>query len=67
MSMLAVDVENRVVTDGEFYNKDGRRFLRIKDIDVNPKIRDMIIKANGIFPDPELGMCAGCLLTKYDF
>ncbi|EDW57770.1 uncharacterized protein Jhbp13 [Drosophila virilis] len=59
------DVENRVVTDGEFYNKDGRRFLRIKDIDVNPKIRDMIIKANGIFPDPELDELALNVANSY--
>ncbi|ALC38394.1 CG5945, partial [Drosophila busckii] len=48
------DVENHVSTDGEIYKKDGHRFLRLTDIDASPKIGDMVIKANGIFPDPEL-------------
>ena len=45
-----------MTTEGEFFTKaDGLRFLRLVDIEANPKIGNMIIKANGIFPDPELG------------
>jgi len=43
------------VTDGEVYEKDGHRFFRLKNIDSKPKIKDLVIKANGIFADPELG------------
>lgn len=45
-----------MIMDGEIYTKDGLRFLRLKDIEANPTVRDLVIKANGIFPDPELGM-----------
>lgn len=56
MHILADDFQNTILTEGEFFTKeDGLRYLRLLDIDAHPKIGDMIIKANGIFPDPELG------------
>lgn len=55
-SFLSDDFQNTILTEGEFFTKeDGKRYLRLLDIDAQPKIGDMIIKANGIFPDPELG------------
>lgn len=54
--LSADDFQNTILTEGEFFTKeDGLRYLRLLDIDAHPKIGDMIIKANGIFPDPELG------------
>ncbi|XP_017858748.1 PREDICTED: protein takeout-like [Drosophila arizonae] len=59
------DVENRVIMDGEFYTKDGLRFLRLKDIEANPTVRDLVIKANGIFGDPELDELALSVANNY--
>lgn len=55
MFLLAEDVETTTLTDGEIYRKDGHRYFRLKNIDTKPKIGDLVIKANGIFADPELG------------
>ncbi|KAH8403280.1 hypothetical protein KR222_009685, partial [Zaprionus bogoriensis] len=61
------DFHNTITTDGEFFTKegDGRRFLRLTDIDARPKIGDLIIKANGIFPDPELDELALNVANNY--
>ncbi|XP_030377198.1 uncharacterized protein LOC115626085 [Scaptodrosophila lebanonensis] len=59
------DVETTTVTEGEIYKKDGLRFLRLTDIDTNPKIRDLTIKANGIFADPELDEIANTVANQY--
>ncbi|KAH8376937.1 hypothetical protein KR093_002302, partial [Drosophila rubida] len=65
-NLTLFDVHNTVVTDGEIYTKeDGQRFMRLTDIEANPKIGEMIIKANGIFPDPELDEIALNVANNY--
>ncbi|KAH8274029.1 hypothetical protein KR044_008588, partial [Drosophila immigrans] len=65
-NLTLFDVQNTVNTEGEIYTKDdGQRFLRLVDIEANPKIGDMIIKANGIFPDPELDEIALNVANNY--
>lgn len=65
-NLTLYDVENIVTTEGEFYtNDDGLRFVRLVDIDANPKIGNMVIKANGIFPDPELDEIALNVANSY--
>ncbi|KAL7741970.1 hypothetical protein ACLKA6_012176 [Drosophila palustris] len=65
-NLTLYDVENFVTTEGEFFTKDdGLRFVRLVDIDANPKIGNMIIKANGIFPDPELDEIALNVANSY--
>ncbi|EDV94049.1 GH25092 [Drosophila grimshawi] len=59
------DVENHVVTDGDILSKDGHRYFRFTDIEADPKIRDLTIKANGIFPDPELDEIALNVANNY--
>ncbi|XP_062142554.1 protein takeout [Drosophila sulfurigaster albostrigata] len=65
-NLTLFDVQTTVNTEGEIYTKDdGKRFLRLIDIEANPKIGDMIIKANGIFPDPELDEIALNVANNY--
>ncbi|XP_034489414.1 protein takeout [Drosophila innubila] len=65
-NLTLYDVENILTTEGEYYTKaDGLRFVRLVDIDTNPKIGNMIIKANGIFPDPELDEIALNVANSY--
>ncbi|XP_068150965.1 circadian clock-controlled protein daywake [Drosophila tropicalis] len=59
------DVEITTGTEGEIYRKDGKRFVRLDDIDSTPKIGDLTIKANGIFPDPELDQIALNVANQY--
>ncbi|XP_016972296.1 uncharacterized protein LOC108039720 [Drosophila rhopaloa] len=59
------DVEATTLTDGEIYEKDGHRYFRLKNIDSKPKIRDLKIKANGIFADPELDKIALDVANQY--
>ncbi|KAH8308127.1 uncharacterized protein Jhbp13 [Drosophila kikkawai] len=59
------DVETTTLTDGEIYTKDGHRYFRLKNIDTKPKIGDLVIKANGIFADPELDQIALNVANQY--
>ncbi|KAH8381123.1 hypothetical protein KR200_002530 [Drosophila serrata] len=59
------DVETTTLTDGEIYTKEGHRYFRLKNIDTKPKIGDLVIKANGIFADPELDQIALNVANQY--
>lgn len=64
-NVTLTNVEATTITDGEVYEKDGHRFFRMKNIDSNPKIGDLHIKANGIFQDPELDQIALNVANQY--
>ncbi|TDG45653.1 hypothetical protein AWZ03_007928 [Drosophila navojoa] len=59
------DATLRVIANGDIYTKDDMRYLRLNDIEIEPKIRDLIVKANGIFPDPELDELAVNIANSY--
>ncbi|XP_001356131.2 uncharacterized protein Jhbp13 [Drosophila pseudoobscura] len=64
-NVTLMDVETTTLTEGELYEKDGHRFLRLTGIETKPKIGDLTIKANGIFPDPELDQIALNVANQY--
>ncbi|XP_016998454.2 protein takeout [Drosophila takahashii] len=64
-NVTLLDVEATTVTDGEIYEKEGHRYFRLKNLDSKPKIRDLVIKANGIFADPELDSIALNVANQY--
>ncbi|KAH8412435.1 hypothetical protein KR009_002017 [Drosophila setifemur] len=64
-NVTLTDVEATTLTDGEIHEKDGHRYLRLKNIDTKPKIGDLHIKANGIFQDPELDEIALNVANQY--
>ncbi|XP_017075061.1 uncharacterized protein LOC108110493 [Drosophila eugracilis] len=64
-NLTLYDVETKTITDGEIYEKDGHRYFRLTNLDANPKPRDMEIKANGIFEDPELDKVAMNVANQY--
>lgn len=49
-----VDVSFRTRTLGELYERDGHTYVRLTKLEIEPKVGDMRIYANGLVPDPAL-------------
>ncbi|XP_055852596.1 putative beta-carotene-binding protein [Episyrphus balteatus] len=51
--------------DGKFEVKNGQRFLRMTNFDMDVDIEDMKIYANGLFPDPTLNAIVLDFINQY--
>lgn len=51
--------------DGKFEERNGKRYLRIVNFDMDIDIDDMKIYANGLFPDPTLNAIVVDFINQY--
>lgn len=51
--------------NGKFETRDGKRYLRVVDFDMDVDIDDMKIYANGLFPDPTLNAIVVDFINQY--
>ncbi|XP_013099806.1 uncharacterized protein LOC106082045 [Stomoxys calcitrans] len=48
------DIEAKVESEGELYERDGRSYVRITKFNIDPEIGNMRVSATGLVPDPIL-------------
>nr|XP_014086183.1 uncharacterized protein LOC106614796 [Bactrocera oleae] len=63
VSLVNVNIDQTY--EGNFYEADGHRFVRMLRFDAEPKVGDFKLSATGVFPDPTLNELAVNIVNQY--
>jgi len=64
-NMTATNITSTYRSVGQFEVVDGKRYIRVIDLEIDPNIRSMVLHASGIFADPQLNQIMVDLINQY--